>query len=49
MWRKLLPYFIQGISVGLIGGIALIFIQNTHLFEHKPAIEIKQAAAPDLV
>ncbi len=48
MWRKLLPYFIQGISVGLIGGIALIFIQNTHLFEHKPAIEIKQAAAPDL-
>jgi len=47
MWRKLLPYFIQGISVGLIGGIALIFIQNTHIFESKPVIEIKQTPAPD--
>lgn len=45
MWRKLLPYFIQGISVGLIGGIALIFIQNTHLFQDRSVIEIKETPA----
>ncbi len=42
MWRKLIPYFIQGISVGLIGGIVLVYLQNGQFFQGHPVVEIKQ-------
>jgi len=44
MLRKLLPYFIQGISVGIIIGLAVILFTRLDPFNSKPVVEIKQAA-----
>ena len=44
MIRKLPPYFIQGISVGIIIGLAVILFTRLDPFNSKPVVEIKQAA-----
>ena len=43
MLRRLLPYFIQGISVGLIAGIIFVFIQNSDKSGTGRVVEIQQA------
>jgi len=42
--RKLLPYFIQGVSVGIIGGLAVIVLLWLKPFQSQPVVEIRQAA-----
>ncbi len=44
MLRKLIPYFIQGISVGLIAGVIFVFLQNTSFMQSGRVVEIQQAA-----
>jgi len=41
--RKLLPYFIQGISVSVIIGLAIILLLWFQPFQQKNVVEIKQA------
>ena len=43
--RKLLPYFIQGIAVGIIGGLAVIVLLWLKPFQSQPVVEIRQAAS----
>ena len=44
MIRKLLPYFAQGISVGVIGGLAIVLLLWLKPFQSSSVIEIKQAS-----
>jgi serine protease DegS len=45
MIRKLLPYFIQGLAIGVIGGLAIIVLLWLKPFQSQPVVEIKQAPA----
>jgi len=42
--RKLLPYFGQGIAVGIIAGLAIIVLLWLKPFQSQPVVEIRQAA-----
>lgn len=44
MLRKLLPYFVQGISVGIIAGLAVIVLLWLKPFQQQAVVELKQAA-----
>lgn len=45
MIRKLLPYFIQGISVGIIAGLAVILLLWFKPFQPQTVVELKQATS----
>ncbi len=43
MLRRLLPYFVQGISVGLIAGVIFVFLQHSGPSGPGRVVEIRQA------